>query len=86
MYFFAGRDLDGHVSGKGIVLFDVEQTAVHMPNGSRCSCGDGSRQLHDPAALMHLRRSADLSVPEVNRWMARMTADGYAPKSVAKPG
>ena len=28
---------------------------------------------------------ADLSVPEVNRWMARMTADGYAPKSVAKP-
>ena len=28
---------------------------------------------------------ADLSVPEVNRWMANMTANGYAPKSVAKP-
>ena len=28
---------------------------------------------------------ADLSVPEVNRWMANMTANGYAPKSAAKP-
>ena len=28
---------------------------------------------------------ADISVPEVNRWMVRMSADGYAPKSVSKP-
>ena len=32
-----------------------------MPIGSPCSCGDGSRQLHDPAALMHRRRSAHLA-------------------------
>ncbi len=28
---------------------------------------------------------ADISVPEVNRWMVRMSGDGYAPKSVSKP-
>ncbi len=30
-------------------------------------------------------RIAALTVADVNRWMADMTADGYAPKSVAKP-
>lgn len=30
-------------------------------------------------------RLSDLSIPDVSKWMADMSADGYAPKSVAKP-
>lgn len=30
-------------------------------------------------------RLSDLSIPDITKWMAGMSADGYAPKSVAKP-
>ena len=30
-------------------------------------------------------RLSDLSIPIINKWMADMTKDGYAPKTVAKP-
>lgn len=82
-------ELDGGAVGMAMPLRDFlnaflrykEESGTIEPSTVRSYRGE----VKQICAYLGNVRLDELSVQDVNKWMSDMTADGYAPKSVAKP-